>query len=255
MKLLLHKDKAIKIIEDRIAGIHEYNFNAEAWKERTVLDLKEIFPPGSMQFLKIEFLRFDTFIEANKAKVMAETKLTAEEILKSYIEYIKEHSKVAEEKKIVTEKDYEVKYFEILKDWNELVTEFNKMIKDYGEQLDKSEDLLSSTENLTNQIETLKKETIQIDNITFSQLSKAFYNLPIWQIITIFSIFIAIIVGVFGLGSLYKEIADNNLIYDYRIENTELKRQKEVNHKEVSTLKHENEILIKKIKNIETKKE
>jgi len=61
MRLLIPKEKAIKILQDRILGLDEYNFNSEAWKERTVLDLKEIFPPGSTQYIKIQFLNFGNY--------------------------------------------------------------------------------------------------------------------------------------------------------------------------------------------------
>lgn len=250
MKLLLPKENAIKIIEDRIAGIHELNFNAEAWKERTVLDLKEIFPPGSMQFLKIEFLRFDTYIEANKTKVMTDTKHNAEEILKSYVEYIKEHSKVAEEKKAITEKDFEDKYYELLKDWNELVPDYKKIVNDYSREMDLTNELLDKTENLTNQIEILKKETIQIEDISFSQISKVFFKLPILRIITVFSIFGAVIVSVFGLGSWYKEILDNNQIYEYKVENTGFKKAKVEYEKRIINLELENKELSQKVKTI-----
>jgi len=103
MKLPIPKEKAIQIIQDRISGLNAYDFNAEAWKERTVLDLKEIFPIGSTQYLKIQFLRFDTYVVADKNKVVLEAKKTAEQVLKSYIEFINEYSKVAEERKIIKE--------------------------------------------------------------------------------------------------------------------------------------------------------
>lgn len=234
MKLLIPKEKAIQILQDRISGLYAYDFNPEAWKERTVLDLKEIFPIGSTQYLKIQFLRFDTYVVADKHKVMLEAQKTAEQVLKSYIEFINEYSKVAEERKIIKEKDFETKYYELLKERNEIVTDYNGLIKNYEEQLDTNSELLDQAENLNNQIETIRRDTIQIDNVSFSKLSKAFFNLPVWQIVTTFSVIIAIIVGVFGLGSIYQKNEANNQIFDYKTEIKTLKDERELNSKILS---------------------
>ena len=111
MKLLIPKDKAIQILQDRISGLYAYDFNAEAQKERTVLDLKEIFPLVQTQYLKIQFLRFDTYVVADKHRVMLEAQKTAEQVLKSYIEFISVYSKVTEERKVIKEKYFESKYY------------------------------------------------------------------------------------------------------------------------------------------------
>ena len=72
MRLLIDKNKAIQILKDRIADIDSFNFNPEAWKERSVLDLKEIFPVGSTPFTKeipakglTVSINFCTFITVN----------------------------------------------------------------------------------------------------------------------------------------------------------------------------------------------
>ena len=234
MKLPIPKEKAIQIIQDRISGLNAYDFNAEAWKERTVLDLKEIFPIGSTQYLKIQFLRFDTYVVADKNKVVLEAKKTAEQVLKSYIEFINEYSKVAEERKIIKEKDFETKYYDLFKERNEIVTDYNGLVKNYEEQLDTNSELLDQTENLNNQIERIRRDTIQIDNVSFSKLSKAFFNLPVWQIVTTFSVIIAIIIGVFGLGSIYQKNEGNNQIFDFKTEIKTLKDEKEISNQTLS---------------------
>ena len=212
MKLLVSQERAIKILRDRISEIDNFDFNPEAWKERTVLDLKEIFPLGSSQYLKIQFLRFDTFVVSEKEKVLAETKRNAKGILESYISFIEEYSKVAEERKIISEENYQQKYTELMKDRNEVVKDCNKIIREYEEQLELNAELLNLNDNLNNQIEKIRKDTIQIDNVSMSKLGKAFFNLPIWQIVTTFSIIIGIVIGCFSLGKLYQENAANNLI-------------------------------------------
>lgn len=226
MNLLISKDKAIKILQDRIFELNSYNFNAEAWKERTVLDLKEIFGILSTQYMKIQFLRFDTFVTSEKAKVLIQTKNTAKEILNSYIQFIDEYSKVAEERRVVREKNYEEKYYELMKERNEIVTDYNTTVKNYEEQLDTTAEILDQNEKLTNQIETIKRDTIQIDNVSLPKLSKTFFNLPIWQIMTTLSVVIGIIIGTFEIGKLYQENADNNQLFDYKTEINKLKNEK-----------------------------
>jgi len=253
MKLLIPKERAIQILQDRIADLHAHEFNAEAWRERTVLDLKEIFPLGSTQYIKIQFLRFDTFITADKYKVMLEAQKTAEEILKSYIEFINEYSKVAEEKKVIVEKDYEAKYYELLKERNGVVTEYNELLKNYEEQLDMSSELLDEKEELVNQMSTIRKNTIQLDNVSFTKLCKAFFNLPFWQIIATISVIATIIIGIFKLGNIYQENADNNEIYDFKTENTRLKAEKDSTNNVIFEKEKEIKEMQKKVDSLKSK--
>ena len=88
MKLQIPKDKAIEALKNRISEIDNLDFNPDAWKERTILDLTEIFPIGSTQYIKIQFLRFETFITSEREKVFSEAKITAKKILNSYIDFI-----------------------------------------------------------------------------------------------------------------------------------------------------------------------
>ncbi len=239
MRLLIPKENAIKILQNRISELDNYNFNVEAWKERTVLDLKEIFPPGSTQFIKIQFLRFDTYVSSEKLKVFEEAKRTAKEILNSYILFIEEHSRVAEDRKVVREKDFEEKYSDLMKDRNEIVTEYNALIKSYEEQLETDSELLDQIENLRTQIESIRRDTIQIDNVSLLKLSKAFFNLPIWQIVATFSVVVAIVIGSFELGKLYQGNSDNNQLFDYKMEITKLKDEKSIDTKTIKAMDDE----------------
>jgi len=231
MRLLIDKNKAIQILKDRIADIDKFNFNPESWKERTVLDLKEIFPVGSTQYIKIEFLSFDTYVVSEKAKVLSEAKKTAKELLTSYIEFIDEYSKVAQEKKVIKEKDFEAKYYEILKERNELVKDWNNLIKNHEEQIETNSEIQKQLENKGQQLKKIKDETIQIRNVSFSKLMKAFFSLPVWQIISTISIIIAIVVGSFTLGKTYQENASNTQMFELKNENRNLKDKEKSNAK------------------------
>jgi len=225
MKLSIEKNKAIQILQDRINELESYNFNAEAWKERTVLDLKEIFPFGSTQYLKIQFLNFDTLVTSEKTKVFQDAKRTAKDVLNSYIDFIEEYSAVAEQRKIIAEKDFEQKYYELLDERNGLVSDWNNLVKKHEEALNEKAEIQGQSEENERQLLLIKEETIQLDNVSFNKLIKAFFNLPVWQIISIFSIVIAIIVGSFSLGKTFQENASNTQIFDLKQENQNLKEQ------------------------------
>jgi hypothetical protein len=195
MKLLIPADQAIQILQARLADIDVYNFNPKAWKDRTENDLREIFPLGSMQWLQVSQIHFETFVTSEKAKKLAEGKDTARQLISSYIDFITQYSKIAQQKQVIKEKDYEQKYNDLLKEWNDLVPGYNELIKKYDDQLTSSEGLLETIEAKDTEIERIKSETIQLDNVSFSKLTKAFFNLPVWQIVTTFSVIIAVIVG------------------------------------------------------------
>ena len=250
MKLQIPKDKAIEALKNRISEIDNLDFNPDAWKERTILDLKEIFPIGSTQYIKIQFLRFETFITSEKEKVFSEAKITAKKILNSYIDFIIEYSKVAEERHIIKEKDYEQKYYELLKERNDVVQDYNDLIKNTEEQIDINSELLDQIQTNNNELQTIRENTIQFDNVSMNKLFKAFLNLPILQIVSVFSVIIAITVGCFALGKTYQENASNNDLFDVKVENKELKQKMEKNNiilqkknNEVNELKNEVDIL------------
>jgi len=246
MKLLIPADQAIQILQARLTDIDAYNFNSKAWKGQTENDLREIFPLGSMQWFQVSQIQFDTFVTSEKPKVLAEGKDTAKQLISSYIDFINQYSKIAEQKQVIKEKDYEQKYIDLLNEWNDLVPGYNDLIKKYDDQLTLSEGLVDTIEAKDIEIERIKSETIQLDNVSFAKLTKAFFNLPAWQIVTIFSVVIAIIGGSFGLGSVYQKNDDNNQMFDLRTENNILKEEKKQSDKLISDKDRE----IHRVKNI-----
>ena len=238
MKLKIPPEHAIKILQERISDIDNYNFNSKAWKDKTENDLREIFPLGSMQWLQVSQIRFETFITAEKAKALAEGKETAKQLISSYIDFIKQYSKIAEQKQIIKEKDYEQKYFDLLKEWNELVPGYNELIAKYDDQLTTSEGLLESIETKDQELERIKSETIQLDNVSFKKLWTALINLPTGQLIGVFSFFVALIIGAFSIGTLYQKTSANNELFDLRNSQKELKEEiKKVNFSYDSLIK------------------
>ncbi|MCO5241837.1 MAG: hypothetical protein M9904_17480 [Chitinophagaceae bacterium] len=227
MQLKIPAGQAIQILQDRLKEIDAYNFNPKAWKNKTENDLREIFPLGSMQWLQVSNLQFDTFVTLEKAKVLAEGKETARQLITSYIDFIKQYSKIAEQKQIIKEKDFEQKYYDLLKEWNELVPGYNDLVKKYDEQLTSAEGLLETIDLKDHEIERIKNETIQLDNVSFKKLWAALFNLPTGQLIAVFSTFLALLIGAFTLGTLYERTSANNELFDLRNSNKQLQEQNE----------------------------
>lgn len=227
MNLKIPADQAIQILQARLAEINDYAFNPKAWKDRTENDLREIFPLGSMQWLQVSQIHFDTFVTAEKAKVMAEGRDTAKELIESYIDFIRQYSKIAQQKQVIKEKDYEQKYKNLLKEWNDLIPGYNELVKKYDDQLTYSEELLETIEANDKENERIKSETIQLDNVSFKKLWKALFNLPIGQLIGFFSTFLALIIAAFSLGTLYEKTNSNIELFDTRNTNKELQNQNE----------------------------
>lgn len=253
MNLKIPKEKAINILEARLSEIDDYNFNSTAWKNKTENDLREIFPLGSTQWLQISSIKFDTYISSEKQKILNEGKNTARQLVQSYIDFINQYSELNEERQIIKDNDLEQKYDSLLNDWNGLVPDYNKLLKDLDHQQTKNESLVIEIDNRDSEINRIKNETIQLDNVSFSKLLKAFFNLKFLQIISFFSVTIAIIAGAFKLGSIYQRNEDNNQIYDYKTvndkalkESGEYKRKLIEKDSEIKKLKIENNSLVKK---------
>lgn len=227
MKLKIPTEQAIKILGDRLREIDNYGFNPKAWKDRTENDLREIFPLGSMQWLQISSINFDTFVTSEKPKVLAEGKDTARKLITSYIEFIREYSKITEEKQIIKDKDFEQKYYDLLKKWNDLVPGYNELIKKYDDQLTTAQGLSEDIQTRDQEIERIKSETIQLDNVSFKKLLAALFNLPTGQLIGVFSTLVALLIGVFTLGTLYERTSANNELFDLRNSQKQMQEQNE----------------------------
>lgn len=152
MKLQIDKIEAINLLRERIADLNSYEFDHKVWKDRTILDVKQIFGQLSEQWLQVRGLQFDTFVELKKAQVLKEGKETARKLLNSYIDYIEKHSEIAERKKIIEEDTYRKMYNELLKDWNKFVPLYEELIREHGETIDYNQSLEDKIQELEIQI-------------------------------------------------------------------------------------------------------
>lgn len=205
MNLKIPQNKAIQILRQRISDLSEYNFNPKAWKDKTENDLREIFPIGSMQWLQISTIQFDTFITNDKQRVLQEGKDTGQRLLNSYIDFIQNYSEIAEQKQLITETNFQEKYNKLLLEWNELVPQWNVLLKRHQITLTESEAKNEQIENLNTEIDQINNNTVQFDNISVGKVLKAIKNLPFGQLITVVGFFVAILIGSFKLGLMYQE--------------------------------------------------
>jgi hypothetical protein len=246
MNLKIPKNKAIQILRQRIAELSEYNFNPKAWKDKTENDLREIFPVGSMQWLQISTIQFDTFVTSDKQRVLQEGKDTGQRLLNSYIDFIENYSEIAEQRQLITENNYQDKYNKLLSEWNELVPQWNELLKKHQAILAEGEAKKEQIENLNSEIVQIKSNTFQFDNISVGKVLKAIKNLPVGQLIAVIGFLIAIIVGSFKLGLMYQENSMNNTNYQLNKQNDnnqELLKQKD---KQIDNLQTENTLLKQK---------
>jgi len=231
MKLLIPKDKAIGILRQRLSELGGANFNPKAWQDRTVLDLREIFPLGSTQWVQVSEIQFDTFITSEKQKVLIEGMQTAQQLIISYIDYIENYSSINEEREIISETNFEAKFLSLREDWNKLVPEYNALLSN-NENIEKEKmSLKTEIDNLNTEIQRIKENTIQYNNLSLGKLFKAIFNMPFGQLIILIGIIVSIIGGSFGLGKLYQENVSNNELYDIKKERDGL--QEKLNKSEI----------------------
>jgi len=151
IKLLIEKDKAIKILEDRIRDLNSYDFDSKVWLDRTELDIKQIFGQVSDQYFQVKRIDFDTYITAEKQTKLREGKSTAKKLLTSYIDFVNEHSMI-QEAKAQTAED------EIRKDYNELLGKWNKFVPLYNNMLEEQTNTQQQTESLYGKIAELETQ-------------------------------------------------------------------------------------------------
>lgn len=229
MKIQIPKDEAIKILKDRLSDISNFDFNAKVWKDRTILDLKQIFGVLGDQWLQISSIHFDTIVDSQKAQKLREGKETAKGLLSSYINYIEEYSKIEAQRSLIKDKGFEDKYYSLLKEYNERGDELLKSLKDQG-------NLLDENETLTLENQSLKDNTLQLDNVSLGRLWKGIQNLPTKQIWTLVTIVAGIIVASYTLGQQFEKISTKADTFEIKKENADLKNNNQKLQKSLDSL-------------------
>jgi len=168
MNLQIERDIAIKILEDRLRDLNSYDFDSKVWKDRTILDIKQIFGQYSDQWLQVSSIHFDTFVTAEKQKKLIEAKATGKKLLSSYIDFINEHSNIQQEKAQIEDETLRQKYRELLNDWNDFVPQYNNLLKEHKNTQQEKESLYEKITELELQ---LSKDKLTVDLFPIEILS------------------------------------------------------------------------------------
>ena len=153
----MNTDQAISILQDRIREVDSFNFDPQVWKNRTRLDVQQIFGQVCEQWIQVGQLNFDTFITSEKQKTLAEGKVRAKKLLQSYIEYINQTASIAAQKKQETEEKFKAQYQELLKEWNKFVPQYNQLMKDHDNLIEQFNTVQEEKETIEQAIQQTKK--------------------------------------------------------------------------------------------------
>lgn len=229
MRLLIPKDDAISIIMERFQEIDESNFNHKVWKERTKLDMGQIFGIASNQYLQISQLRFDTPLSSQSKSVYEDGKKSAKGLLTSYIDFIEKYSKIELARQQKNQEVAEDKYNKLLAEYNKVSEEYINQMQEESNLFNKYSDLFDENESIREQlsksfeeINHLKNNTVQLDNVTLQRLWTVIKNLPTGQIVAIVTVIAGIIYFVFASGQLIEKNNANNDSFEVKKENSKL---------------------------------
>lgn len=223
MQLLIPKDEAINILKQRLQELNSYGFNPKVWKDRTILDLKQIFGQLGDQWLQISSIYFDTAITSQKAQKLQEGRQAARGLLNSYIDFIEQYSKISAQRNQIKEQGFEDKYYGLLGEYNKNAEEHISLMKEHSSLLDENTNLLNQVDELQEEKQSLIDNTLQLDNVTFKKLWTGIQNLPTKQVIAIITVILGLLIAAFTFGRLIERNGANNESFDLKTENRELK--------------------------------
>jgi hypothetical protein len=136
MKIKIPHNRAIELIEARLADLEKPSTDIKALKGRIKADVEAIFGIGSPQStatISLDTLHFDDPVK------LAKIKINYKQTLQGFIDYINDFHIIEKEKIELSEEEYKKKYLDLLKDWNELVPQYNALLKE-SESLRKNYD-------------------------------------------------------------------------------------------------------------------
>lgn len=247
MQLLIPKDEAIRILKDRLQELNLNGFNPKVWKDRTILDLKQIFGLLGDQWLQISSLYFDTAITSQKAQKLIESKQAASGLLHSYIDFIEQYSKIASQRNQIKEQGFEAKYYALFAEYNKNGSEYISLMNEYSTLLNANANLLVQLSESQDENTRLIDNTLQLGNVTIKRLWLGVQNLKTIQFVTIFSVLAALLIAAFTIGQLIERNGANNESFDLKTENRELKTntqkfQSQIDIQKTTIKLHEEEI-------------
>lgn len=206
MQLLIPKEEAVSILNDRIRELWKSEFNSKVWLNTTIIDIKQIFGTFSDQHNQMSIVNFETSFSELRNKVLLEAKTTSEGLLRSYVNQIEKYSKIELQRKATVEGGFQRKY-------QALVTEYTNEIQKHVNSNEIQTTLKTENLNLSKELDDalhqnqmLINNTLQLDNITLKNLWKAILNLPAKSVWAIVGILLALLTGAFLFGEFIQSL-------------------------------------------------
>jgi hypothetical protein len=203
MTLNIPPEQGVEILKKRKREIYIASFEPNVWVGKTENDLVEIFGILDGKKYQISQIRFTTPVSSMKYEILEKGKKQADQFLESYIEQIEEYSKI--EKKKYEESE---EYFKI--ENSKLVSDYNKLLNDAKLIEIEKNQFLKKVESQNQKIQSLEKNTVQLTDITIKKIIMLISHLPISEVITFISIFLAIIGFSFWIGTTVQENLNKN---------------------------------------------
>ena len=121
-------NRAIELLEARLADLRKPTTDLDALKNRLQSDIQSIFGGGS-EVMKVIVLKTSAY--PNNPSEIEKLKVTFEQTIQGWIDYIKDFHIINKEVVEISEKEFQNKYVDLLGRWNELIPEYNQLLKDY----------------------------------------------------------------------------------------------------------------------------
>ena len=198
MTLNIPAEQGIEILKKRKREIYNASFEPSVWVGKMENDLVEIFGILDQKKYQINQIRFTTPVSSMKYEILEKGKKQADQFLESYIEQIEGYSKIKKKKLEESEEYFKIENSKLVSDYNKLLNDA-KLI-----EIEKNQ-FLKKVESQNQKIQSLEENTVQLSEITIKKIIMLISHLPISEVLTFISIFLAIIGFSFWIGTTVQE--------------------------------------------------
>lgn len=142
-------NRAIQLLEARLAEVDRPHTDLKALKSRIQDDVERIFGRTSTQSLTV--IGLDT-LHFDKPETIAKFKTNFRQTIQGWINYIKDFHIIEQEQIEISEQKYKEMYAALLKQWNDLVPEYNQLLKDAENTTNKYDEALEEISMLQDKL-------------------------------------------------------------------------------------------------------
>ncbi len=120
-------NRAIELLEERLNDLKNPSIIIEAFKNRLQGDIVKIYGSGQEAISAVTLPIPNSFTKDEELKIIKETYI---QTIEGWIKSIQDFHIIDQEIIVVSEKEFEIKYIDLLSKWNELIPEYNDLLKD-----------------------------------------------------------------------------------------------------------------------------